>query len=487
MTDNAETKSAKVTETGTKSTGTTETEAAETAETKSAGAAEAETAETAEAETTEPAEGKSAAASESAEPKKPFAGKKLLLRACAFVVLAAIVFLYVNAVFTIPNSDPNRRIFNAFYAQKENTIDVVYLGTSATNRYFIGPLAYEESGLAEFDLAAMGLPLIFVQNLIEEVEKTQDPELYIIELRGILKSSDDVTDAHIRRITDSMKASSNKYEMIKMALDYVNADDDADSDGADSGAGTDSSADADTGKDTVESSADKGDSADSTASDTDSSADNTASDTGQTLMTGGSIDDGLLDYYVPIIKYHDRITAGNLTPKDFLLWRSKNQTKGYVTGPNTLTCAPQSEPVYSDETGELNADAEETLTKLLDYCDSLDDDKQVLFVLSPYSMKSGQAEVFNAAAEMVQSRGYDVLNCNQKEITEEIGLDWEKDFYNSKHVNYLGAEKYTKYLNNYLSEHYDLPDRRGDSKYRSWEKAYECYEEFVSQGIQTWK
>lgn len=456
MTDNAETKSAKVTETGTKSTGTTETEAAETAETKSAGAAEAET--------TEPAEGKSAAAPESAEPKKPFAGKKLLLRACAFVVLAAIVFLYVNAVFTIPNSDPNRRIFNAFYAQKENTIDVVYLGTSATNRYFIGPLAYEESGLAEFDLAAMGLPLIFVQNLIEEVEKTQDPELYIIELRGILKSSDDVTDAHIRRITDSMKASSNKYEMIKMALDYVNADDDADSDGADSGAGTDS-----------------------TASDTDSSADNTASDTGQTLMTGGSIDDGLLDYYVPIIKYHDRITAGNLTPKDFLLWRSKNQTKGYVTGPNTLTCAPQSEPVYSDETGELNADAEETLTKLLDYCDSLDDDKQVLFVLSPYSMKSGQAEVFNAAAEMVQSRGYDVLNCNQKEITEEIGLDWEKDFYNSKHVNYLGAEKYTKYLNNYLSEHYDLPDRRGDSKYRSWEKAYECYEEFVSQGIQTWK
>lgn len=138
----------------------------------------------------------------------------------------------------------------------------------------------------------------------------------------------------------------------------------------------------------------------------------------------------------------------------------------------------------SDERAALEPETEQTLNELLNYCDSLGDDKQVLFVLSPYSMKSGEAEKFNTAADIVQARGYNVLNCNQPDITKEIGLDWKKDFYNSKHVNYMGAEKYTKYLAEYISEHYDMPDRRGDEKYESWSEAYEHYREFVAPGIQ---
>lgn len=383
-----------------------------------------------------------------ANVQKPLSKKRMLLRAVIFAVAAVLVFLYLNAVFTIPNSDPNRRIFNAFYAQEEDTIDAVYLGTSATNRYFIGPLAYEETGLAEFDLAAMGMPLIFMQNLMKEVEKTQDPALYIIELRGVLKGSEDVTDAHIRRITDSMRISSNKYDTIKLALEYAG--------GADTGS-----------SDVSEESTDESDESEKTM-----------------FLSGGSVDDGPLDYYVPILKYHNRITAGNLTPKDIFLWRSKNKVKGYVIGPKTLTSKAQKKPAYSDERAALEPEMEQALNELLDYCDGLSDDKQVLFVLSPYSMKSGEAEKFNTAADIVQARGYDILNCNQPEIAEEIGLDWKKDFYNSKHVNYIGAEKYTEYLAEYISEHYDMPDRRGDEKYESWNKAYEHYKAFVAQGIQ---
>lgn len=415
-----------------------------------------------------------------ANVQKPLSKKKMLLRAVIFAVAAALVFLYLNAVFTIPNSDPNRRIFNAFYAEEKDTIDVVYLGTSATNRYFIGPLAYEETGLAEFDLAAMGMPLIFVQNLMKEVEKTQDPELYIIELRGVLKGREDITDAHIRRITDSMHISSNKYDTIKLALEYAGGSDaessDAESDTS-GGAGDDSG--------TADDVSSKASDADGSSGSSGGDGSDAGDESGQTMfLSGGSVDDGLLDYYVPILKYHNRITAGNLTPKDIFLWRSKNKVKGYVIGPKTLTSKAQKKPVYSDERAALEPETEQTLNELLDYCDSLGDDKQVLFVLSPYSMKSGEAEKFNTAADIVQSRGYDILNCNQPEIAKEIGLDWKKDFYNSKHVNYMGAEKYTKYLTEYISEHYDLPDRRGDEKYESWSKAYEHYKEFVSQGIQ---
>jgi len=349
--------------------------------------------------------------------------KKHLKRAVIFVIAAALVFVYLNAVFTIADSDSNKRIFNAFYAQEKDSIDVVYFGTSATNRYFVAPEAYNDAGISSFDLAVMGMPLFFVTNLMDEVEKTQSPSLYIIELRNVLKDKNDVTDAHIRRVTDSMRISANKYAAIEKALEYT--------DGA---------------------SGEK-----------------------------SNIDDGALDYYVPVIKYHGRLTEGDISWRDFLLLRSKNETKGYVLTDKTLTQVSQKEPVYSDDIGELAPEMEETLEEILDACDERDAD--VLFVLSPYSMKAGEAEVFNKAISIVESRGYSVLNFNTPEMAETLELDWETDFYNSKHVNYLGAEKYTDYLTRYIAENYELADHRGDDGYESWDDSYQVYLDFISDGI----
>ena len=84
---------------------------------------------------------------------------------------------------------------------------------------------------------------------------------------------------------------------------------------------------------------------------------------------------------------------------------------------------------------------------------------------------------------MVEERGYQVLNFNTPEMAQALDLDWETDFYNSKHVNFLGAEKYTEYLSKYLEENYDLPDHRDDPKYESWEEAYQYYLDYVEDGI----
>ena len=42
-----------------------------------------------------------------ANVQKPLSKKEMLLRAVIFAVAVVLVFLYLNAVFTIPNSDPN--------------------------------------------------------------------------------------------------------------------------------------------------------------------------------------------------------------------------------------------------------------------------------------------------------------------------------------------------------------------------------------------
>lgn len=355
--------------------------------------------------------------------KKGSRKKKVIIRALIFAVVAALLFIYLNQVFNIADSDSNKEIFNAFYEEEENTIDVVYFGTSASNRYYIGPYAYNETGTATFTLATMGMPLFFVPYLIEEVEKTQDPQMYIIELRWVLKTKDLITDAHIRRVTDSMEYSENRTDAINKALEFVEG------------------------------------------------AEGELSD----------IDDSKWDYYIPIIKYHSRLETGDLSVKDVTLINTKNETKGFVTSYKTRESVSQKEPVYSDGRADLLPEAEETLVEVLDYCDDLDQD--ILFVLSPYSMKDGEAEKFNTAIDMVEERGYQVLNFNTPEMAQALDLDWETDFYNSKHVNFLGAEKYTEYLSKYLEENYDLPDHRDDPKYESWEEAYRYYLDYVEDGI----
>jgi len=346
--------------------------------------------------------------------------EKKWLRAIVFIVIAALLFFYLNQVFATSKSGASKQIFVDFYAAEENSIDAVYLGTSATNRFFITPKAYNDEGYAVYNLATMGMPMLFVPSLIDEVEKTQDPQLYIIELRGVLRDKEDVTDAHIRRVTDSMKNSENKVAAVERALEYTDG-------------------------------------------------------------TNG-VDEGGLAYYIPIVKYHSRLAAGDMNPKEFLFIRAQEHVQGYVLSSSVLNIVKQPAPVeWTDETAPMAPEMEEVLGEVLDKCDELG--KDVIFVMAPYPVREGEPEVFNSAINMVEERGYKVLNFNLEKEAEAMGIDWGNDFYDEKHVNYVGAEKYTDYLVEYLKENYDLPDRRGEKGYESWSEGYDEYLEHIEPGL----
>lgn len=351
--------------------------------------------------------------------------KRVIATILAFLLITGTLFVYLNKVFSMGDNDANRQTFKAFYSEPENTIDVVYFGTSAANRYFINPLAYEESGMTCFTMATMGMPMFFIPTLADEINKTQDPDLYIIEIRWLLKEREQVTDAHIRRVTDNMKLSGNKLEAIDEAFDFM-----------------------DGSKGMLE-----------------------------------DISENRIDYVIPIIKYHGKFAQGELTRGDWKLTSSKNKTKGYVMSKKTTTQVNQFYGRLSDAVGEMSLEAEETLNYILDFCDKCD--KEVLFVMSPYSVKTGQMPVFNSVIQNIESRGYKVINFNTPQMYEELEIDWDKDFYNSKHLNYIGAEKYTRWFTDYLDKNYDLKDHRGEKGYESWDEAYKVYKDYVKDGIQT--
>ena len=55
-------------------------------------------------------------------------------------------------------------------------------------------------------------------------------------------------------------------------------------------------------------------------------------------------------------------------------------------------------------------------------------------------------------------------------------VDFDTDFYDiNYHLNPSGARKVTSLMGEFLEENYDLPDRRLDPAYASWNEDYEAY------------
>lgn len=55
-------------------------------------------------------------------------------------------------------------------------------------------------------------------------------------------------------------------------------------------------------------------------------------------------------------------------------------------------------------------------------------------------------------------------------------LNWKKDTVDGgAHLNYIGAEKLSTYIGQYLAAHYSLPDHRMDATYASWNTDYQNY------------
>lgn len=74
-----------------------------------------------------------------------------------------------------------------------------------------------------------------------------------------------------------------------------------------------------------------------------------------------------------------------------------------------------------------------------------------------------------------QEKGLPFIDLNY--VMEGFDFDWmlhTSD--NGDHLNVWGAEAVTAYLGRYISEHYEIPDRRGDDAYAQWEADVLIYE-----------
>lgn len=125
--------------------------------------------------------------------------------------------------------------------------------------------------------------------------------------------------------------------------------------------------------------------------------------------------------------------------------------------------------VITEERLELDESAENILYNLLELCKKKE--INAVFVATPLiGTMEGQMR-FNTVGDIVSSYGYTFLNTNN--YYNEMGIDFEKDFYNGYHVNCYGAEKYTDFVARYIVSNYNIPDHRDDESYIDWNDYYE--------------
>lgn len=322
-----------------------------------------------------------------------------MISAAVFAVIFLIVLVPLSYILR-PAGDTKTR-FMGFYAEPENSLDIVMIGSSPTYSCCVTPELYGEYGIKAYPLASNVQRPVAGMYLVKEAEKTQSPALYMFEMRMYVGLEIGLTNnmAYTREVTDNIKYSPDRVALINASLtDHLNP---------------------------------------------------LAEDTSK------------YTYYFDIFKYHSNWPA--LADPD--QWRGWDLTypdphKGYKitgqVGPVDTPYAPADAVPM-----ELESYQEQALTDLLAYLDEID--AHALFYVSPYEQKEDDAEKYAHIREVVEAAGYDYLDMNQ--YYDEMGLDFSRDFSDyGVHTNAVGAQKCTVFLGEYLRSHYDLPDHRAGGR-----------------------
>ena len=325
-----------------------------------------------------------------------------------FLIVVAVFLVYLFSIFDFDDDLSADRIFKTFYNMEEDTLDGVYLGSSAVYRYFMPTSAYEQEGYAIMNLATSSQPFVLNKYLIKEVLKTQpNSKVILIELRNLIKVDELLMESDIRRVTDSMRMSENRNEAIDAALAYYKS-------------------------------------------------------------LGIKMDYNADHYYYPFLMYHSRWEV-DMEPENLLPYDLETEYMGFLATKRTFKVVPVDDPGTVKGEEDLSEERMEIVRDLLEYCKGLD--QTVIFVSAPCTGEKREFRQFNRLAKMIRAEGFTCWNFNSPRLRKQLGLDWSKDFYAPHHVNYYGAVKYTDLLIQKLKKKTDLPDHRGDPDYDKWQDA----------------
>lgn len=135
--------------------------------------------------------------------------------------IAAFLVIFLMLLFPVSymvrtNGEVKDR-FSGFYAEKNNILDIVMIGSSPVFPYYAAPKLWGETGIAMYPLASNMQRPAAMKYLVEEAERSQSPGLYIFEMRMYTIKDENLRDnmAYTRGVTDNMTYSLQRLRTVK--------------------------------------------------------------------------------------------------------------------------------------------------------------------------------------------------------------------------------------------------------------------------------
>ena len=348
---------------------------------------------------------------------------KRILAFILFLLLAWQIFSRLTYLFRNTGAGDRLNIL-AFQTEREDSLDMVYIGGSNVGEYWDPFLAWEKSGLTSYSYFTTAMAASPTIACIKEIYKAQSPRLIIVDVRKFLIWNDSI-DVGFRNIVDALPLNVNRLESIiyHCKLNDISA------------------------KEMVESIFDLG------------LYHNNLDALGQECNWRMS-DDDFGNFYIDRFNGYEYNWA----------WDANPYFGDYVF-PKSKKCS------------DMLKSSERCFRDLLEFCNK--SSIELLLTASPFIIQDQTlAEGLNEIARIAGEYNIPFLNCNLPETYSEIGLDFWTDFYDSYHVNVLGARKYTEFLTKYISENYQLPDHRSDADFSEWYDEYDAYSEIICNTIE---
>ena len=336
--------------------------------------------------------------------------KKELIRMIAFGLVVCLMLGLLCDLFENENhKNYDSRVYT-YRTLGENTVVGVFIGTSGVDRYWVSSKAYEDHGMTVYSLSVDSMPAWLYPEMLEYALQYQDVKLAILDIRAFTQDvsmtnkNSRMMDVQAHRVLNAFPwFSPIWFRTVFKTMKLIHRVDE----------------------------------------------------------TEPRFNISLL---LSFVRFHQKWQEAGFDFFTRNLGSRIHEFASFYTHPNKSAYAEPLEDFVFDDTQQQALDpiAEEAFYEIIDY--AREQGVELLFVDTPQRPEGHEMMRANTVYEKLDELGinYVTYYVPGEANTFSIDLDPETDFYNDSHVNYFGAVKFTDHFAAYISEHYDLADRRND-------------------------
>lgn len=341
---------------------------------------------------------------------------RIVLKGFIFIGILCCMAFFLSPVLTkkyeYKTDYAAMEIARGFYAEPENSLDVLYLGSSYM-RNGISPLEiWHNYGITGYARAGSQQAPVVSYYLLKEAFQTQCPKVVVYEASFLISTQTseandyDLRENRLREAIDFMKLSPVKIELAREIVDHSSL--------------------------------------------------------------------SYMDLLVPVYRYHERwIDLGEIdfqslsaTPYAYKGQYPALAISSYEIRENYMTDGS------CDEPADLDATTAYYVEKMQELCK--EHGAELILVHMPNTIWDDNR--YKMIAEYARLHELVFLDYCTDELRTEIGFDSKTDSGDGgAHLNIIGAEKVSKHFGNYLKEQFHLEDKRDNEMYAGWNEDYVTY------------